>query len=62
MESASSRSARGDACGTADAIELALNAAGSADRICVADGKRLAQRYIALLPNQLARAVQACGH
>lgn len=61
IESAASRSGRGDACGTADAIELALNAAGDAQHLCVAEGKQMAARYIAVLPGQLAQAVSACG-
>lgn len=62
MEIAASASAVGDACGTADAIEVALNAAGDAQSECTAEGYSLAKKYVVLLPSKLASAVQFCGH
>ena len=61
MEVAASASAKGDACGTADGIEYALNAAGDAIESCEGAERATAQRYAAGLGNQLATAVSLCG-
>lgn len=62
MEAAASASANGDACGTADNIKYAMNAAGDAIEACEGTQLATAQRYAAGLGSQLAKAVSLCGH
>jgi hypothetical protein len=48
-------------CRKADQLELALNAAGTAQSSCTGRERETINRHIARLSDLLARAVAACG-
>lgn len=62
LEKAQTASAQGDACATADALEIAINYADDAYESCTGSQKTMVEQLLPQMTSQMFTAIDYCGH